>query len=1165
MSTAPERQVRLADDEAARREALDVTRSWLVAAPAGSGKTELLVQRILALYAQVDAPERVVAVTYTVKAAAEMRARVVDALERAQAAQDAGTPDGGTRGAGTPSPPEAPLSSHARRTRELAKAALANDARRGWHLLEHPSRIDIGTIDALSQRIASQLPVASALGGAPAPAEDAQPLYRRAAEQALARAEAGDVHWRALLLHYDGDASRVVELVAAMLERRDQWIAPVLALRDADLRARLERTLAEEIERELGSLHAHWAGPWGAGLLALARGAQAVLARDEARRTDARFTAMVAALDGVCAHGGLPPAQCEALSHWRGLAELLLTAKGEARRNPPPVLPPIGNGEGAGERRALRAQAGAFLDALAGTPRAVAALARVRLLPEARYSERARAFLDALVHVLPRVVAELVLVFAEEGACDFAEVTLRALRALGDAGDPTPILLAQDLRIEHFLIDEVQDTSRRQWQLVERLTSGWQEGDGRTLFVVGDPMQSIYGFREADVHNFLDAARSGRIGGMRLGSLALARNFRSQERLVEHVNATFPEVLARMADARSAAAMFTPAVAARAALPLAPSFEWSDSDEDEAARVVARVRSALADGGGGGEVAILVRARADLGGVLEALRAAGIAYDAVGLESLANSAISRDLLWLARALTQPADRLAWMSLLRAPFVGMRLADMLAVATAGDAPGVAIHDATLDARLGRDGALRRARLASVTAALAGRPELALAPRVRAAWRALGGPFAYGSDPANLDAADAMLALLAQHDRGGDIDDFDALERRAAALRAEATPAEGSRVKVMTMHAAKGLEFDTVVLPGLARPRRPQDAVLMRWRARHGDRALMVATPRARDEESPDPIDRWLAQLDADDAAAELARLVYVAMTRARERLHLVGRGRVEDDAKGGERRWRPPSSRSVLGMLWPLLLVDPREPPEPAPPPPREVRVPPPLLERLPGGFDPATVPTGERDLAAAPAGAGEDTAAGPEAPAAPPYDWAGEEARTVGVVVHRLLARLVAADLATPTELAIEAQRARVEAALATLGIAGEGLGRAAGQVLEALRRTLDDPQGRWLFDPTHTEVAAEWALTGTTGPGSLRSIAIDRSFVADGVRWIVDFKTSRHEGGDLEAFLARERERHAPQLEGYARLLRALDKRPIRLALYFPALSRRVDWPFPL
>ncbi|MPT41640.1 MAG: nuclease, partial [Achromobacter sp.] len=118
-------QERLPHDHAARAAALDPTRSFLVQAPAGSGKTELLTDRILALLATVNRPEEIVAITFTRKAASEMHARVLSKLRR-----------------GLDGPPEA---MHERRSWELARAALARNAEQGWHLLDHPARLAIRT------------------------------------------------------------------------------------------------------------------------------------------------------------------------------------------------------------------------------------------------------------------------------------------------------------------------------------------------------------------------------------------------------------------------------------------------------------------------------------------------------------------------------------------------------------------------------------------------------------------------------------------------------------------------------------------------------------------------------------------------------------------------------------------------------------------------------------------------------------------------------------------------------------------------------------------------------------------------------------------------------------------------------------------------------------
>ena len=161
-------------------------------------------------------------------------------------------------------------------------------------------------------------------------------------------------------------------------------------------------------------------------------------------------------------------------------------------------------------------------------PGLAAALHSARMLPPPRYDEASWSFIAALLDVLRLVLARLQLVFARENAIDYPESTMIALRALSSDEGPSDLLLALDMKMEHLLLDEFQDTSLAQHELIERLTEGWTPGDGRTLFIVGDPMQSIFGFREADVGLFLTAQKNRRIGSVALEPLTLARNFRSQ-------------------------------------------------------------------------------------------------------------------------------------------------------------------------------------------------------------------------------------------------------------------------------------------------------------------------------------------------------------------------------------------------------------------------------------------------------------------------------------------------------------------------------------------------------------------------------------------------------------------------------------------------------------
>jgi ATP-dependent helicase/nuclease subunit A len=157
--------------------------------------------------------------------------------------------------------------------------------------------------------------------------------------------------------------------------------------------------------------------------------------------------------------------------------------------------------------------------------------------------------------------------------------------------------------------------------------------------------------------------------------------------------------------------------------------------------------------------------------------------------------------------------------------------------------------------------------------------------------------------------------------------------------------------------------------------------------------------------------------------------------------------------------------------------------------------------------------------------------------------------------VHAWLARLAQQEqLPQPRDGA--ADRAAVLAALERAGVGERERGPACATVLAALRQTLADERGRWILDARHREAHSEWELSGVSG-GRLRSVVIDRCFIDErGTRWVIDYKTSAHQGGGLDEFLEQEIERYRAQLETYRDLARGLGPEPVRAALYFPLLG---------
>ncbi len=1104
----------LIPDAEQRQRALDPSRSFIVQAPAGSGKTELLIQRYLTLLARVDAPEALLAITFTNKAAGEMRQRIVEAL----------------RDTAGPRPTE----EHAALTWDLACAVRAHGESLGWDLFKNPSRMQIRTIDSLCADLTRRMPWLSRTGAPPAIVENASELYLEAARRTIELLETGQ--WsdavEALLLHLDNDFPKLRTLLAGLLARRDQWLRHIGGEVDAETaRSALEESLRSAIRDGVERAHARVPPGLAAEIVGVVAEAGKNLlnaGREGAATACAEMT-------------GLPGA--DDLDHWFGIVETLLKKDDDWRQSLT-----IANGFPA--KSAIKARAAAVLGMLAPFESFRTALADLRWLPEPRFSETQWKALKALIELLPVAAAQLKLRFQSSGEADFTEIGLAARHALGEEDAPTDLAPTMDYRIQHLLVDEFQDTSVTQYSLLEKLTAGWEPEDGRTIFAVGDPMQSIYRFREAEVGLFLKAAREG-IGAVRLEPLRLTANFRSDKQIVDWVNSAFPAVLPEREDIATSAIPFA------SSDPVKPerddagvrihAFIGKD-DEDEAKRTAVLAHDAHKLGR---NVAILVRARSHLAAIIPALRAAGLRFRAVEIDSLATQPVIRDLVSLTRALLHPADRIAWLSLLRAPWCGLSLADLHALA--GDDAAAPIWDAVCDdgrlARLSSEGQprMRRFRDALRTAAL--ERATALRARVEGAWLALGGPACAGG-AADRENAAAFFDLLEEMDDGKLLDPA-ALAERIEDLYANPDPQADDSLQVMSIHKAKGLQFDAVIVPGMGRQPRADGARLLLWLERprvDGGPDLLMAPIHATGAE-PDRTYEYLKKIEGIKARHEAGRMLYVAATRAKSELHLLGHAAF--DAQGVLR----PAAGSLLERMWRAAEGEFRRAAAAAPPMTGAVaeqqRVPQ-STERLTSDWRLPAPPPAMPDPHV------EQTA---EQEAHVSFRWVGDTLRHVGTVVHQLL-RGIAMDCGTGWDGArLEQSRAAIRAALLGLGVPAAELDGATGTVVEALARALADPRGIWLLRGGES-AACEYPLSGIVG-GQVVHAYIDRTFVdVDGVRWIVDYKTSTHKGGGLEAFLNEEQKRYRPQLDKYRRLFAALEDRPVRTALYFPLLGewREVD-----
>ncbi|MGH6611585.1 MAG: UvrD-helicase domain-containing protein, partial [Burkholderiaceae bacterium] len=534
----------------------------------------------------------------------------------------------------------------------------------------------------------------------------------------------------------------------------------------------------------------------------------------------------------------------------------------------------------------------ALTDALRSNEALRQALHGLRELPKPCFTPAQWEVLESIVALLPRAAAELMLVFSDAGESDFVQLTRAAVDVLGDDGATGDIAHTLDARLRHLLIDEFQDTSITQFELIERLINDWRRDDGRTLFVVGDPMQSIYRFREAEVGLFLRAWNHG-IARLPLQRLQLSRNFRSQRALVDWANSAFVQVLPADSDMASGAVAFEPSASdqppdASKAVTFDALIDQTTSDE--ARRVVQIVRSVQVDDAMA-SIALLVRARTHLAQIVPALREAGVNFTAVELEQLLARPLIGDLLALTRALEHLADKVAWLAVLRAPWCGLTLADLSALAEGAANATIwqLVRDLSRRSQISADGQQRLAHVESVlTRALELRGRSALTERVREAWWLLGGPACLVTQADHADANSFFDHLAQYEEQSRGIVDIAAFEASLVRLYAAPDTQVGAKLQVMTIHKAKGLEFDYVIVPGLDRAITGDEAQLMQWLERptaSGTGELLLSPIYPPDaNKKDDSIYCWIERLQQQRQAHEDQRLLYVAATRARKGLH-----------------------------------------------------------------------------------------------------------------------------------------------------------------------------------------------------------------------------------------------------------------------------------------
>lgn len=1126
-----------------RQEALNPERSFIVSAPAGSGKTGLITQRVLRLLCTVDNPEEVLSITFTRKAAGEMASRIHGALRLA---------------AYQPRPDD----DYEAQTWDLAAQAVARNNALGWNLLEMPGRLRIQTIDGFCRYIASQFALETKLGALSEPGDYPLAHYETAARALLDKVEEDSPtasQLAVLLAHTGNDLARCERLLSDLLGKREQWLPLIFSA--AGNQGYFQQVIDQIIAENLLALHDALL-PIEGELIALADFAATQIPEDK--------DSPIRDLAGIVE---LPDCSLDGIQHWKTLLSLLVTQSGDVRKRLT-----ITEGFPAGEK-AAKARMQELLNWCSERSVINDLIANVLCLPDSEINASQQKILDALGFLLPCLAAELELVFKAQDQCDYPAIMLAALEAVKPSPDDesiSDITLRLDYQLRHILVDEFQDTSGAQIRLLEHLIAGWQPDDGRTLFLVGDAMQSLYSFRNANVGLFVNAQRHP-VGPVQCTPLTLTSNFRSQKGIIDWVNNAFSLAFPDEADISRGAIPYSASEAVKGlGTDPAVSFHGFSGEGYELAEAdhIASLCKGIAEEKPNQSIAILVRGRGHLKSIVPALRKANLNWRAIDITPLASRMPVVDMLSLTRALLSPADKIPWLAILRAPFCGLCLADLLIVSNSSHSVRKS-DDAVLEQlqglsksesykRLSEDG---KRILERVIPLLLGawqqRGRSNLRDSIERLWVDLGGPDSLMAS-SDLNDVRRYLDLLEVWQAAGTVKDWtgfqDAVDKLYAAPSSPLGDDNGSLIQIMTIHKSKGLEFDHVILPGLTRASATDKNPLLRW-SEHIDEynqiSLLMAPLGAHDEED-DSVYRYLKQESAVKSRLENTRVLYVAVTRAIRQLYLFASLK-----PAGKGNWMAPAGTRLLAPIWQTIeagIIDETYN----------------VKETLDqgnhgdvngdGDGDYNLSLTSMRRLPAsfiAPAESKDGMSLGTEGSQSVPLTSVDAalsiRARLQGTVLHRTLKQIANEGIGNWSARRLESLPRAWSAQLKEYGIlaSGDELSRLSA----AVATMLADAQGQWILH-NHNQAQCEQALgyhnRETNHAGTS---VIDRTFVDNGIRWIIDYKLSSPTAQETkQQFIDRQTEAYRSQLKHYGTLYRKLESNPVRCALYFPQIPLFIE-----
>lgn len=807
--------------------AIDPMVSSAVIAPAGSGKTSILLARFLGALCVVDDPEEVLAITFTNDAANEILERVMAQLDGSELFVK-------------------PQSAHEYHIQQLSQEVQKRDKQLGWNLKGNPQRLRIMTIDAYCAQLVNDLPVSTGVGGPIKPDDDPQYMYREAVINVLGMIddpghslERREVVSKVLSYanyRYESLLAPVIKLLA----KRDQWLllGRRFDLNDANaFLAEFNKEMIYEFIRVLNES--------GADQLVSYLGRAASFNDHKA----------LAPFFG-CA--SLPSADNR--EFYVSFANYLLTGGDTLRKQ---VTTREGIDNSVPDYKVIKDMVKGF----SGNADLETICASVKHMPPCEYGEEDIEFVNAFYAFFELCIASLMTVFKSYSRCDFTEIALRAHDAIGDFESGFGEGALKEGRTRHLMVDEMQDTGFGQVELLAKLVRTWEDDPEtqRSLFMCGDISQSIYLFRGAEPWLYQSIWKSGKFAGHDLRSLSLKTNFRSAPELIDHFNGTFSPLF------RSNRSLFVEASAHKASGGEINYKPYIVKSFQEEARLLVDDAINIASRRPNDSIAILARNRSHFKEIIQELRVKNVGFGGKDLVKLVELPHIIPVLAITRIFVNSTDRLSWIELFRSNLVGISWNGINQLMNVNAPKDVLNSIRQYSSLSGDEDQIRAAYLLhAIEKEL--NDESPLATRVNRTWMALNGHRVV-DDVQQVDV-NTFFKAVRKHACGAYLN---SVNRFNSTLEKLYSGSSGGNIRVMTFHGCKGLEFDHVLLAGLSRPLSNQDSLLAEFT--NFKDSVLIAGSKQKDRRIFD----FIRNSKKLEEKAEELRTLYVAMTRAKKTL------------------------------------------------------------------------------------------------------------------------------------------------------------------------------------------------------------------------------------------------------------------------------------------